>query len=233
MGAVMSNVVPLQPHPIHPLRSLKQLAVKADHIALRYDQIDRLLDDVGKKLEATTNRELIDQLIAAANRTAVLDDHDKTLLAWCEAAVQRFDPDDAYEIDDDEKYILKPSVVVPRVAVLVGGFPSGSPPDPTVYLKVMMEHVCSVKALSLIALDAAIWEAVGTLKFIPSVSELMVIVKRQKAQWRKRLMAIHNIAEAAQWTLAEIEALQIEAEKNNGAARNSTVSGSFDTREPP
>jgi hypothetical protein len=202
-----SNVVPLQPHPIQPLRSLRQLAAKADRIVPRYDQIENVLDTLGEKLEATTDRELIDQLIADAKRTAALNDHDKTLLAWCEAVVQRFDPDDAYETDDDEKYVLKPSVVAPRIAVLVGGFPSGSPPDPAVYLKVMMEHVCADKALSLISLDAAIWEATGTLKFIPSVSELMVIVKRQGSQWHTRLLAVHNIAEASSWALQEIEKL--------------------------
>jgi hypothetical protein len=212
----MSNIVPLQPHPIHPLRSLKQLAAKADYIALRYEQIDKLLA-IEEKIEATTDRKLIDKLIADAKRTAVLDDRDKTLLAWCEAAVQRFDPDDAYEIDDDEKYVLKPSVVAPRVAVVVGGFPSGSPPDPAVYLKVMMEHVCSDEALCLITLDAAIWEATGTLKFIPAVSELMVIVKRQNQQWHRRLLAVHSIAEASCWTLTEIEKLAAEHTKTRGA----------------
>ncbi|MCK1382487.1 hypothetical protein IVB33_39860, partial [Bradyrhizobium sp. 24] len=142
-----SNIVPLQPHPIHPLRSLKQLATKADRIALRYDQIEELLDTLREKLEATTDRKLIDQLIADARRTAVLTEQDKALLAWCEATLQRFDLDDAYEIDDDKKWFLKPSAVAPRVAVLVGGFPSGSPPDPAVYLKVMMEHVSNDSAL--------------------------------------------------------------------------------------
>jgi hypothetical protein len=213
MGAVMSNsnVVPLQPHPIHPLRSLQQLAAKADHLALRYDQINDLLDNLGEKIEAMTNRDQIDKLIADAKTTATLNERDQTLLAWCEAVVQRIDPDDAYEIDDNKKYILKPSVVAPRVAVLVGGFPSGSPPDPAVYLKVLMEHVCSVEALSLTELDAAIWEATGSLKFVPSTSELMVIVKRQIQQWGGRLVAIHNIAEASCWTSEEIEKLQAEA----------------------
>jgi hypothetical protein len=210
MGTVMSNVVPLQPHPIHPLRSLKQLAAKADKIVPRYEQIENVLDTLGEKLEATTDREQIDQLIAAAKTTATLNERDQTMLAWCEATVQRFDPDDAYDIDDDEKWVLKASAVAPRVAVLVGGFPSGSPPDPAVYLRVMMEHVCSDKALSLIELDAAIWEATGTLKFIPSVSELMVIVRRQGSQWHRRLLAVHNIAEASIWVLAEIEKLQVD-----------------------
>lgn len=207
----MRNVVPLQPHPIHPLRSLKQFAAKADSIARRDAQIE--VDTLREKMEATTSREVIDQLIADAKRKVVLGENDKTLLAWCESAVKRFDPDDAYETDDDERYRLKPSVVAARIAVLVGAFPSGAPSDPAVYLKVMMEHVSSVETLSLPALDAAIWEAIGTLKFIPSVSELLVILKRQNEQWRRRLMAIQSIAEVSSWTLSEIEALQAEASR--------------------
>jgi hypothetical protein len=211
----MSNIVPMQPYPGHPLRSLKQFAAKADSIARRYDELEGL-ENFRETLKATTSRERIDKQFADAKRTAVLDEHHQTLLAWCEAAVKRFDPDDSYETDDDKQYHLKPSVVAARIAALIGAFPGGSPSDPAVYLKVMMEHVCSVEALSLIALDAAIWEAVGTLKFIPSVSELMVSVKRQNAQWRKRLMAIHNIAEAAQWALADIEELAEGVTNNNG-----------------
>lgn len=213
MGAVMSNsnVVKLQPHAIHSLRSLKQLAAKTDRIIPRYRQLDKLLDTLEEKIKATTDRELIDALIADAKRTAVLTEHDKALLAWCEAARDRFDPEDAYEIDDDEKWILKPSVVAARIAVLVGGFPSGSPSDPAVYLKAMMEHVCSEEALCLITLDAAIWEATGTLKFLPSISEFMVIVKRQNQQWHERLMAIHSIPETSCWILTDIEKLQAEA----------------------
>jgi len=105
-----------------------------------------------------------------------------------------------------KKFYLKPSVVAARIALLVGAFPAGAPSDPAVYLKVMMEHVCSVEP-SLVELDAAIWEATGTLKFIPSVSELMVILKRQGVQWHRRIMAIQNIAEASSWALKEIAEL--------------------------
>lgn len=218
----MSNIVPMQPYPGHPLRALKQFAAKADRIVWRYDALENLLADVRKKMEATTNREEIDKLFADAKRTAVLDDYDKTLLAWCEAAVERFDPEDNYEPDDDKQHHLKPSVVAARIAVLVGAFPAGAPSDPAVYLKVMMEHVCSVEALSLVALDAAIWEAVGILKFIPSVSELMVIVEQQKERWHKRLLAVESFAELSHWTLVDIEELRKAAQVQHHDARQNS-----------
>lgn len=208
----MSNIVPIQSYPGHPLRSLKQFAAKADEIVGRYDPLENLVDGLREKIEAAADRALIDKLFADARRAVTFDKYDKTLLAWCEAAVERFDPEDSYELDAGD-FHLKPSVVAARIAVLVGAFPSGAPSDTSVYLKMMLEHVCSVEALNLIALDAAIWEAVGTLKFLPSASELMVIVKRQKEKWHRRFMAIRDIAEWSQGIIEEIEHLQVEAEK--------------------
>src|SRR4051812_40768192 len=83
-GTVMNKIVQMppqpQPPPILPLRSLKQLATKADSLAVRYEQIDTLLDPLGETLEATTDRKQIDKLIADAKRTAALDDRDQALL---------------------------------------------------------------------------------------------------------------------------------------------------------
>jgi hypothetical protein len=208
----MSNIVPIQPYPGHPVRSLKQFAAKADHIVRRYKQLNDQLDVLYEAFVALKDRTQIDQMANEAKRIAMLDDHYKTVLAWCDAAVDRFDPEDNHEIDDDKEFHLKPSVVDGRMALLVGAFPSGAPSDPAVFLKVMIEHVCSVET-SLVALDTAIWEAVGTLKFMPAVSEFVVILKQQDALWSKRFEAISEIAEASPWNLREIEATRTKAIK--------------------
>ena len=208
-----SNIVPLQPYPGHPLRALKKFAAKADQLVRRDNELNQLWVVTYEKIAAMENGEQLAELIDAAKKTATLDQHDKTVLAWCEAALLRFDPNSNYEPDDDDDYYLKPSVVGARVAVLVGSFPSTPSADPSVFLKAMVEAICSVEDLSLVALDAAIWEAVGTLKFIPSVSELTVIVKRQKERWNKRICAIQGIAEMSEGALAEIAEL---AEHNTG-----------------
>jgi hypothetical protein len=212
MGPIMSNIVPLQPYPGHPLRALKKFAAKADGIVRHYDELDKPADDIRQKMEATTDREQIDRLFADANRAAVLDKHEQATLEWCVAAVPRFDPDENYEIDDDGQYYLKPNVVGARVAVLVGSFPSTPSVDPSVFLKALIESVCSFH-VSLVAVDNAIWEAVGTLKFIPATSEFLPIVKRQQAKWSKRFEAITELAESSRCVVAELEELQDEAEK--------------------
>ncbi|MEY9182349.1 hypothetical protein [Bradyrhizobium sp. USDA 313] len=205
----MSNVVSMQPYPGHPLRSLKQFAVKADSILRRYDELEKLAD----RIEATAFGEPWSEY----RRAAVLDDQERAAIAWCEAALARFDPDDNYEVEAGNHYFLKPNIVAARIAIVVGGFPNGSPSDPAVYVKVMIEHVCGMEGLSLIALDSAIWEITASMKFLPSVSELMAVVDRQNALWRRRLLAIHNIAETAGWLLAEIEKLQVETVGTRGS----------------
>ncbi|MBR0997729.1 hypothetical protein [Bradyrhizobium liaoningense] len=200
----------MQPHPGHSLRSLTQLAARAEVLALSYDRIEKLLDTLGEKIEATTEREQLDQLIAAAQTAATLNERDQALLEWCEAALSRLDADSNYESEDGQ-FVLKPSVVAARIAMLVGAFPAGAPSDPAVYVKMLMEHVCAIEGLGLIDLDAAIWEATASLKFIPAASEFLLIVTRQRKQWHKRLMAVQNIAEVSSWTLTEIDKLQAEA----------------------
>jgi hypothetical protein len=105
-------------------------------------------------------------------------------------------------------------VIGERVALLVGAFPGGAPSDPLVFVQMLIENVCAIDYLTLPALDAAIWQIVGTKKFIPAVSEVLEIVTKQQADWSKRFCAIQEgVAESWRWALAEIEELQVEAEK--------------------
>ncbi|MET4016056.1 hypothetical protein [Bradyrhizobium sp. S3.2.12] len=199
-----SNIVPMQPYPGHPLRSLKQLAAKADQLVRRYNEVN----DLGT--EAFTER--VNDL-TAAKAAATLNETDDALLAQCESALQRFDPASNYE--DDGQGNLKRSVIGQRVAMLVGAFPNAAPGDPAVFVRMLIEALSSVEYLSLPALDTAIWRIVETKKFIPAISEVLDIVHKQRSDWGKRFLAIREIAEASSWALTEIEALQVEAVGRN------------------
>ena len=80
-----------------------------------------------------------------------------------------------------------------RVAQLVGAFPNGAPSDPMVYVRTLIEKVCTVGDVILPALDAAIWEIMGTKKFLPAISEVLVIVNRQTKEWNERSWAIRDL----------------------------------------
>jgi hypothetical protein len=208
MGTVMSNIVAMQPYPGHPLRALKQFAADADHLVWRYNELNDLWAVTYEKIEATKNGEQITELIAAAKKIATLNQLDQATLAQCEAALQRFDPETNYE--DDGQGNLKPSVIAARIAVLVGSFPNGAPSDPAVFVRMLIDAVSSVEYLSLPTLDAAIWEIVETKKFVPTISEVLEIVRKQQSGWGKRFCAIHEIAETASWALEEIAELAVK-----------------------
>jgi hypothetical protein len=200
----MSKVVAM-PNPGYPLRALKQFATDADQIVRRYRELDDLDTKTYLKIEAATNREQIAKLIDAAKKTATLNERDQATLAQCEAALQRFDPDSNY--DDDGKGNLKRSVIGERIALLVGAFPNSAPCDPPVFVRALIEAVSSVD-VSLLALDSAVWEIIETKKFIPAISEVLEIVKKQHEKWGERVCTIEELAHASSWELKHIEKLQ-------------------------
>jgi hypothetical protein len=203
----VSEVIPLKnSKPAHPLHSLKKFADDADRIVKRYDELEKLPSIVRKKMDALKNAELIDKLFADAKKAATLNEHDEAMLAQCEAALQMFDPESSYE-DNDCEGNLKRSVIGERVAQLVGGFPNGAPSDPVVYVTMLIENVRTVDDLTMPALDAAIWQIIGTMKFLPAVSEVLEIVRAQQAKWDERLGAISSIADTSRRVVARIEAL--------------------------
>jgi hypothetical protein len=192
----VTKIIPMQSYPGHPLKALNRFATDADHLARRYEQIENL------HIGALKRGELIDK----ARTIATLDEQDGRILAWCAAAMLRFDPPTNYE-NDDPATNLKRAVIAARIAILVGAFPNGAPSDPAIYVRVLVENVSAIE-LTLPALDAAIWHIVETMKFLPTLSEVMKVVKEQVTKWDRRIWAIRDIADESARMLAKIEALR-------------------------
>ena len=91
---------------------------------------------------------------------------------------------------------------------MIGSFPSGAPNDPDVYVRVMLEHICSVDGFCLPALDEACYAVVATQKFLPATSELRKVLNAQAALWDRRLCAIYSLADTSRRVVARIEAMQ-------------------------
>jgi hypothetical protein len=204
----VSNIVPINPYPGHPLRALNQFAEDADRFVRRYEALDDLPRVIREQAKALHDSDQIDKLFAEAKRTATLNEDEEAKLAWCEAALQRFDPQGNYE-ENDREGDLKRAVIADRIAVLLGAFPNANPSDPEVYVRNLIENVSSV-ALTLPALDAAIWEIVGTKKFVPAVSEVMEVVNEQCAKWEARFSAIWGLADESRRIVARLDGMRIE-----------------------
>jgi DNA repair exonuclease SbcCD ATPase subunit len=163
-------------------------------------------------------------------KLATLSAHDEERIARCKEALQTFDPESAYEENDREDG-LRRSVIGERVAMLVGAFPNGAPSDPVVYVTTLVESICTVEALCLPALESAIWQITGTIKFIPAITEVLEEVNRQQAKWEERFWAIHNLANKSRRLVARIEELEpelleaakVRAEQERAAAKTRAV----------
>ena len=97
------EVIPIKPPPF--FRALDGLVADADKILRRYDEVERLF---GALIDGRT----VD--VAACRRAAMINKHDEELIAKCEAALQKFDPDSAYEDNDREFGDLRQAVIAER-----------------------------------------------------------------------------------------------------------------------
>ena len=73
-----------------------------------------------------------------------------------------------------------------RLSLLVGSFPGGAPHSPEVYARMMLDHV-RLEEPSAMVLESTCRELVETKKFVPAISEVLEVLRRQKKKWAKRL----------------------------------------------
>jgi hypothetical protein len=202
----MSKIVPIRPTSL--FKALDRLATDADHVVRRHDELTDLPGVVRKKMDALKNDELIGRLFAEAKRAATLSEYDNATLARCEAAMETLDAAENYEDNDREEGDLRRNVVSVRLAMLIGAFPNGSPSDPEIFARLMIEHALTVENLSLLALDSACRQIVATQKFLPTTSELLKALNQQQENWDRRYSAIYRLADTSRRVLARIEALR-------------------------
>lgn len=166
----------LKVQPLPRLRSINRFTRDADYIMGRSGELWRVADSTA--------------------RVALISDDDRAVLARCEQAQDLFDPPDCYDDAETADRTLRVEVIGQRIALLVGGFPSGAPGDPDVYVNLLIEQIDAVEGLSLPALDAAVYQIIGTQKFLPTASEVLAVVNEQNEEWDQRM---HAIAALGHW----------------------------------
>ncbi|MCA1390769.1 hypothetical protein I6F20_17015 [Bradyrhizobium sp. IC3123] len=199
----MNNIVPIRSNGVY--RQLRGLADDADVVLRRYDELETASDKA----------------------QAELSEYDKQLLASCKEALELLDAESNYEDDDRDYSELRRNVIKARLAMLIGAFPNGAPSDPDVYVRVMLEHVCSMDSFCLPALDAACYDIVATQRFLPTVSEVVAAITQHQERWSRRFWAISQLAERSRRAIARIERLeeaaQLQAAQQRAAAKTRDV----------
>jgi hypothetical protein len=92
----------------------------------------------------------------------------------------------------DENGRLTRKAVAERLAWLVDSFPVCNVPNVEVYTTMLVDEV-RVANVTLPALEAACREIRRTMKFLPSVAEVLPILKKHEKLWDTRTAAIHYL----------------------------------------
>ena len=187
-------------------RAIDQLAADADHLLARDSELYRLRPLLSDHANALKRGEPLTKPLPD-EREIKLSAYEVALVQRCSEAIELLDPQDNYE-DANRECDLRRDVISVRLAMLVGGFPTGAPGDPEVFVSVMLEHVCALEGLTFLALDAACRQITTSQKFLPAISEITKAVEEHQEIWDRRYTVIWGIARRSREIVAEITALR-------------------------
>jgi hypothetical protein len=154
----------------------------------RYGRICKDLDQTEREITAA-----IKYFSPEGHLAKLLEQADRLLARYEQQTPERerlkkdleaFNPEDDPECDGgafpNRRHVAK------QIGLLLGAFPSGSPADPAVYTSMMIEEVLGANRTKL-ALESAVRTARRTLKFLPTISEVLAILKTEENNWDERL----------------------------------------------
>lgn len=106
-----------------------------------------------------------------------------------DALLERYSPeDDDPDYNDDG---LTRTYVAAQVALLLGAFPAGSPTDPQVYTRLMIEEVLSAEPYKH-SLESTVRIIRRTHKFLPTISEVLSVLKAEEKKWCENFLYYHG-----------------------------------------
>ncbi len=152
-------------------------------------------------------------------REAQLGDYEQRLLKRAKELLALLDPKDAYEeeIDDgldevdEEERRLKRNYVKKRLALMLAAIPAGKAGTPDGYVTMLLEHVAD-QAVCALALETACRELEQTLKFLPSIAEVMPALREHTQLWWKRRRTLSTVEHTANELQARIKQLRRQVE---------------------
>jgi chromosome segregation ATPase len=110
-----------------------------------------------------------------------------------------------------------------QIAFLLGSFPASTAPDPQIYARAMIAEVSAAQP-SLIALDTMCRELRRTLKWPPSIAEVLDGLKEAEALWSNRYSRLQALPKCRANAIAKLtdERNRLAAEQEEKRARIQT-----------
>jgi hypothetical protein len=178
-----------------PLRALNGFAGRADDLswfAKRAWKSLRLLDSVCRCPWCADAQKALDE---AGKVLDLYDSKYRELAEQLKLDRQHFNPADAYDDDDDES--ITAERVHMHIRLLLASFPNANPGNAEAYLGAMVEEVLAAFP-SVPALESACSQIRKTVKFPPTIAEVIEAIDERNDLWSDRFMAIADCATCAE-----------------------------------
>jgi hypothetical protein len=169
------------PDQLDSLASLDCLAVEAEAVVGAYRTIDQVVADIGIKL----SRLEPEQAVAAIDQSIAL----LGALMFDENSLQTL----ALRISDRHRCTTREEIGE-HIALLLGSFPYSNVPDPDVYTRMMIEEIAAVGP-SLMVLDSACRSLRRSLRWLPSIAQVLEIIAVETERWGERLECTRHLVE--------------------------------------
>jgi hypothetical protein len=142
------------------------------------------------------------------------------MCAKCAAFEELFNADkwdDWIDADGKKQMTLKPAYIAERLSKLISSFPSNGPKHPDNFVSLMLEEVTDFEPHAII-LEAACRQLVRTLKFVPSIAEVLAALHEQTGLFVKRWEAREYVVGEQQKMKDTWNKMIMEIKKQQGEA---------------
>jgi DNA-binding protein H-NS len=192
--------VPAIPKPPNRWKQFRRLMNDLDEIRETFDGLGELMVDMRNRKPGEPPTDL---------QYAQLLDCDKQKIARCRLWLNEIDCADCYEEgdEDDEQPILRKKIISKRLALMLGAVHIGGPQTPEAFLKMLLEHVYDAE-VSYLALESGCRQIEQTQKYVPTISEVLKVLKAHEEQWDKRKWALREIEWRANYLQEQIRKAQ-------------------------
>jgi len=178
-----------------PIRALNKFAERAEDLALYEQRLHKAFRDIKLVTRYPHDDHAHGLLDGAADLLAQYDSRFRELAAELKRDGETFHPADAYDEDGN----LTEARVRQHIGLLLASIPAGAKAgNPEVYLGMMVEEVMAQEGTSLAALESACSQIRLTLKFQPSIAEVIDAIVDQDNLWSPRWSAVDDCADYAE-----------------------------------
>jgi hypothetical protein len=178
------------------LRPFVAFVRKCDEVLESYNELGKLMRNLAPADELRQSWEIESER----------DDY-KQQVAECREGLQRHDPQHRYNDDGD----LDVDYIADRLGIMIATIPNVNPHAPEGFAPLLVANVQAFEDLDALVLESACREIEQTMKFTPTVPEMLAALRKHAALWMQRRRAINGLEDRCEHVIAALIAADAKA----------------------